>query len=74
MIEKALVKLKGFLLYYGVFSSCISFLKRVLLYNKVDECCPLPYSLPSESSANLTVGHEVPSFRDIEVLGFNASV
>ena len=26
------------------------------------KCCPLPYNLPSGSSANLTARHEVPSF------------
>ena len=62
-MEKVLVKLKDFLLDCGVFNMCRSFLKRVLSYNKVDKCCPLPYNFPSVYSANLTARHEVPSLR-----------
>ena len=52
----------------GMFNLYRLFLKGVLLYNKVDKCCPLPYSLPSGSSANLTARHEVPSFALVNVL------
>ena len=54
ILKKAFVILKGFLLHFGVFNRLRSFLNGVLLYSKVDKCCPLPYSLPSGSSANHT--------------------
>ena len=40
-----------------------SFLKRVLLYNKADKCCPLPYSLPSGPVLTLRRGRS-PSCAD----------
>ena len=43
-----------------------SFLKGVLLYNKVDKCCPLPYSLSSGSSARtLRRGREAEFFPEM---------
>ena len=58
-MKKAFVKLTGFLI-----KLCRSFCKGVLSYNSVDKCCPLPYNLPSGSSAYLTARHEVPSCAD----------
>ena len=34
------------------------------MYNKVDYCCPLPHSLPSGSSGNLTARRGAPSCTD----------
>ena len=61
-MEKAFIKLKGFLLYCGVLNLCRSFLNGILSYNKVDKCCQLPYSLPLGSSANLTARCFAPGY------------
>ena len=53
---KTFVKLKGFF-YIVVYISLLPFYTK-----KVDICWPLPYSLPSGSSANPTARHGVPSF------------
>ena len=50
-MEEAFVKFEDFLLSCGVLNFCRSFLKGFLLYNKVDNWCPLPYSPPLGSSA-----------------------
>ena len=43
---------------------CRSFLGGFLvLFNKADKCCQLPYSLVSGSSADLAMRHEVTSLR-----------
>ena len=62
-MEKALVKLKGFLLYCEVFNLCRSFLKGVLLYTKVCKLLPVTLQTPFESSANFTAMHEMPRLR-----------
>ena len=56
-MDKAFVKLKGFLLYCRVLNLCRSCLKGVPLYNEVDKCGPLLYySLPSGSNVILRRG------------------
>ena len=49
--------------YCWMFNLCRSFWKGVLLYNNVDKCCPLPYSPPSGSSANLQRGRQPEHLR-----------